>query len=197
MSKKYCLDCGSKLVPGAKFCSECGTDVSTTEAGATDTGGPSHDAGAGTVTTQVETTTRESPAGSDESNAVRSETARSETAFCRACGSKILAAAEVCPECGVGQRGSGAHEEKNAALAALLSFVLAGAGQLYNGDVTKGIVLIVAELTLIMLITVTIWLFVGIVFVPFWLAIWGYAVWDAWDKAEKINRGEYEPSDSL
>ena len=177
MPKKYCLDCGSKLVPGARFCSECGTEVGESDADApTPTG---------TSATTTETTT------------TRPEPNDGEIAFCRACGSEIFAAAEVCPECGVSQRRSGSSEEKNPALAALLSFVLAGAGQLYNGDVAKGIVLMVAELALASLIFVTIWFFIGIVFVPILFVVWVYAIWDAWDKAEKINRGEYEPSDSF
>lgn len=157
----------------------------------TDAGSSSR--GAGTTTITESKTSH----GEPTSSSVGPDTLNDETAFCRACGTEILAAAEICPECGVGQRGSGSYEEKNPALAALLSFVIAGAGQLYNGDVTKGIALVVAELTLVSLIFVTIWIFIGIVFVPIWLAIWGYAVWDAWDKAEKINRGEYEPSDSF
>ena len=195
MSKTYCLDCGAKLAPGAKFCSECGTEVDG--AGEHETGGTDASVSArGTVT---ETTTTEPNASREEPTTAqeRSSTARSETVFCRACGAEILARSEICPECGVGQRGSGSPGEKNPGLAALLSFVLVGAGQLYNGDVVKGIVLMVAEFTLVSLILVTIWFLVGVVFVPILLALWVYAVWDAWDKAEKINRGEYEPSDSF
>ena len=68
--------------------------------------------------------------------------------FCFSCGEPIKRAAEICPECGVRQ----AEESDNdPGVAALLSGIglffplLAGAGQIYNGEVGKGIAFIVIQ----------------------------------------------------
>lgn len=122
-----------------------------------------------------------------------------ETVYCHECGSEIRRAAEICPECGVRQQHSESHQggsasqsgEKNPGLAAVLSFFLAGAGQIYNGEIGKGIALALSEVVVITIILLTIWIFIGFFFIPIWFVLLGYAVWDAYDKAQKINRGEY------
>jgi len=122
-----------------------------------------------------------------------------ETVYCHECGSEIRRAAEICPECGVRQQHSEANqrgpasqsEQKNPGLAAVLSFFLAGAGQIYNGEIGKGIALAISEVIVVVIIVMTIWILIGFFFIPIWFVLLGYAVWDAYDKAQKINRGEY------
>lgn len=106
-----------------------------------------------------------------------------ETAFCRHCGERIAAGAERCPHCGVRVRPAG--DEKNPGLAALASFVVPGAGQVYNGQLGKGIALAVgAALSIPLMVFV-----VG--FVTFG-AIWIYGVYNAYTTAERINAGDLD-----
>ena len=73
---------------------------------------------------------------------------------------------------------------KNAGLAAVLSFFWCGVGQIYNGQIGKGIAFIVVQSinALLMLIVI------GFVTFPiFW--IWGMV--DAYKSAEKYNLQHY------
>ncbi|OGS49531.1 MAG: hypothetical protein A3K65_04650 [Euryarchaeota archaeon RBG_16_68_12] len=72
--------------------------------------------------------------------------------------------------------------EKNAVLALLLSIVT-GAGQLYNGESSKGRTFLVVGIVLFALSLVTVVLFV--VSVPFWI----YGLYDAYVRANAYNQG--------
>ena len=70
---------------------------------------------------------------------------------------------------------------KNPGLAAVLSFFWAGLGQIYNGQIAKGIFFIVTYAIAWILTFVL----VGLIMVPI-LFIWG--IYDAYKSAQKINR---------
>ncbi|MDN5375132.1 MAG: hypothetical protein PWQ39_172 [Thermacetogenium sp.] len=72
--------------------------------------------------------------------------------------------------------------QKNPGLAAVLSFLITGLGQIYNGQIGKGIGLIVAAGIAGLLCFVVI----GFVLLPI---IWIYGIYDAYKTAEKINQG--------
>lgn len=70
---------------------------------------------------------------------------------------------------------------KSAGLAAVLSALINGLGQIYNGQILKGILIIVVQFINGALTVILIgWLFLPIV--------WVWAVYDAYRGAEKINR---------
>ena len=109
-------------------------------------------------------------------------------AFCRNCGAIISDRAEICPECGVRQRpppnssldstvddllGGG-----NPFVAAVLSALFPGLGQLYNRQLEKGIVFVAAGMVAALSMIVV----VGIVLYP---AVWLYAIYDAYRVAER------------
>lgn len=73
---------------------------------------------------------------------------------------------------------------KDAGVAALLSFFLPGAGQLYNGQTGKGVAFLLVSLFVNLPL-----MLVGIGFVT-GLVTWIWAMVDAHGSAEKINRGE-------
>ena len=78
---------------------------------------------------------------------------------------------------------------KNPGLAAVLSFFYMGLGQIYNGQIAKGIIFIGAYTISWILIAVLI----GIVTTPI---LWIYGMYDAYKAAERINydiarRAEY------
>jgi len=105
--------------------------------------------------------------------------------FCSSCGETIKKEAEVCPECGVRQQSSSASE-KDPGIAALLSAITSGwAGQMYNGQILRGLGILVAQGINVLLMAV----FVGFLTFPL---VWGLGVYDAYNQAKKINAGEVE-----
>lgn len=75
---------------------------------------------------------------------------------------------------------------KNPGVAAVLSFFYAGLGQIYNGQIGKGIAFILAYLVSILLMFVLI----GFITTPI-LWIWGMV--DAYKSAEKMNEEQKRP----
>ena len=79
---------------------------------------------------------------------------QSHDAYCFACGQPIDARAEICPKCGVRQRGttpSAVRGQKSRVAAALLAFFLGGIGahKFYLGRVAQGILYLLFCWTLI------------------------------------------------
>ena len=104
-----------------------------------------------------------------------------ETKFCHHCGAEIDTDATTCPTCGLLQHGKQVSgQTKNPGIAAILSFFVAGLGQIYNGQIGKGILLIVLQIVNVCLMVVLIG------FVTY-LITWAYGVWDAYTTAERIN----------
>ncbi len=69
---------------------------------------------------------------------------------------------------------------KSAGLAAVLSFFISGLGQIYNGQILKGLIIIVVQLINGALTTILIgWIPLAIV--------WVWAIIDAYREAERIN----------
>ena len=69
---------------------------------------------------------------------------------------------------------------KNPGLAAVLSFFFMGLGQIYNGQIAKGILFIVLYTVSALLMLILI----GFLTTPL---MWIYGMWDAYKSAEKIN----------
>jgi TM2 domain-containing membrane protein YozV len=118
---------------------------------------------------------------SDASASGQRPTPGADEAYCSSCGEIIKKEAEICPECGVRQRAS--TPEKNPGLAAVASFFWGGLGQIYNGQIAKGIALMLVQAINVVL------MFVLIGFLTYFVT-WVYAVYDAYNTAEKINRAE-------
>ncbi|WP_434121270.1 hypothetical protein [Salinicoccus roseus] len=75
--------------------------------------------------------------------------------------------------------------QKSSGVAAVLSALINGLGQIYNGQILKGIFIILLQvingaLTIIL---------IGYVFLPI---VWLYSVIDAYRSAEKINARNYQ-----
>ncbi|MGI6078822.1 MAG: zinc-ribbon domain-containing protein [Fastidiosipilaceae bacterium] len=74
--------------------------------------------------------------------------------YCSNCGSQMAEDAKFCPNCGKGTgdrpRASGTYgvvyTEKSAGLAAVLSIIIVGAGQMYAGKVGRGIIILLFSL---------------------------------------------------
>lgn len=109
-----------------------------------------------------------------------------DTKFCPKCGSEMDKTANVCPKCGAQTQANGTPQgQKSPFIAAVLSLFIVGAGQLYNGQTKKGLILLV---TAYIISAVLMLLFIG--FITF-LIVWLYGMYDAYKTAEAINRGEF------
>jgi TM2 domain-containing membrane protein YozV len=100
--------------------------------------------------------------------------------YCRDCGEEINERAEICPECGIRQKdppdsitNNSSSSEKNEGLAAAASFVVPGLGQVYNGEIAKGI--IAGAITVLFALTG-----IGLIIA---LPIWIWLVYDAYHMA--------------
>lgn len=69
---------------------------------------------------------------------------------------------------------------KNPTLAAILSFLIAGVGQIYNGEIVKGIIIIVVQIVNVLLMGIVI----GFIT---WPAVWIWSIYDAHKVAKRIN----------
>jgi TM2 domain-containing membrane protein YozV len=133
--------------------------------------------------------------------------------FCYRCGEKIFEEAEICPKCGVRQKhppgyqppsaqpASGTpsagtasqnpqsppaqyEEKKSPALAAILSFFWCGLGHVYCGDYAFGIALLLLYPIIAFVCSIT------IICIPAVLIMWFWGMYDSYNLAKRINRGE-------
>lgn len=111
-------------------------------------------------------------------------TSERKTKFCVNCGAEIDARAEICPKCGVrvAPPPSVHVERKSEGIAAVCSFVFVGLGQIYNGQIGKGILFVIIGILLVF----TMLLLIGFILYPIF---WAYNIYDAYDTAKKINAG--------
>ena len=101
--------------------------------------------------------------------------------YCSNCGEKIDTKAEICPMCGVRVKTS--TVVKSPELAAILSFLVVGLGQIYNGEIGKGILFVICYVVSIVLC----FFVIGLFLLP---VLWIYSIYEAYDTAKKINNGE-------
>lgn len=117
--------------------------------------------------------------------------------YCSSCGKEIAEGTKFCPSCGKvmvseasiplqSQTIQTQAQIKNPGIAAILSFFIAGAGHIYNGQISYG---------LIILFGVIISSIVAIIFNNTILLIvatitWIGSIYEAYTTAQKINRGE-------
>lgn len=98
--------------------------------------------------------------------------------YCPNCGAELqYKEAEICPACGVRIRPPEPQKKKEPVLAALLSFIFAGSGQVYNGELGKGILFLAGTI-----IGAFVFLIPGII-------VWLFGIYDAYTTSEKMNKG--------
>jgi TM2 domain-containing membrane protein YozV len=73
-----------------------------------------------------------------------------------------------------------ARPQKNAGLAAVLSFFIPGLGQIYNGEIVKGIIIIIVQIINGFLAAIIVGFITGAI-------VWIWAIYDAYKTAERIN----------
>ncbi len=116
--------------------------------------------------------------------------------YCQNCGSQLPDSAKFCDRCGakVGadtERSNSNTEynmasimvnKKSEALALILSLLIPGLGQIYNGQVSKGAMMIVAAIVCAVLTFV--FFPIGILYIVLWI----YAMYDAFKDAKEYNQ---------
>ncbi|EMA44480.1 zinc ribbon domain-containing protein [Halococcus saccharolyticus] len=155
-------------------------------------GGDSHiDTGESTLEVDA-TDGRQEPIPSERSSgSAAKQPLDSDEVYCWSCGVPIKSAAEICPKCGVRQRPPpSTGQEKSPGLAALASAVWTGAGQIYNGEVGKGIALMV----LMFFSALATLVLIGLITTPL---IWGYSIYDAYRTAEQTNQKSTRPTNEF
>ncbi len=112
--------------------------------------------------------------------------------FCPNCGEKLSKTVKFCPNCGFdlsnmssnNQRtGQNLPARKEPILSVILSFIFPGLGQFYNGHSTKGIYFIIFAVVSLILTAIIIG---GLIYILVWL----WSIIDAYNSAEKFNKGE-------
>lgn len=73
-------------------------------------------------------------------------------------------------------------EKKNEGLAAILSFLFLGLGQIYNGQIGKGILFIILGVVFVLM-------FLVLIGIPLYVIFWVYNIYDAYNTAKQINAG--------
>lgn len=159
---KICPNCKIENDDSSKFCKNCGQSL-------------------GQIQVREEQTKENLNNEENTANTNTTNNTSRPTQFCKYCGEKIDAEAEICPKCGV--RLKKVESEKSPAIALVLSFIFPGIGQLYNGQKHKCLVLIIAAIISALLIAILIG---GLLY----LIVWIYGMYDAYKSAEAINNGE-------
>ena len=104
--------------------------------------------------------------------------------FCKNCGAEIPGERPGnCPKCGAAHSASGV---RNPVLAAVLSFIIPGFGQSYNGNAIKGIGIFLGVLILWIL---SLLMYSGEMFIGI-LVLWIFGVFDAYRDSWRMNRGD-------
>lgn len=177
-----CLQCGSQVDEAALYCSTCGTALKAAADPAADSA--SRHGAALCPRCKAEVTedaqfckqcgyALKAPAGAgaEEANAAQADHLISRP-FQRPVSTGLSAAVQ--PQVIVIQ------SEKSPGIAALLSFLIPGAGQIYNGELGKGILLFI----LAVISGILVWVVVGCLTSPL---IWLIAIVDAYSSAKRIN----------
>jgi len=105
--------------------------------------------------------------------------------FCPECGKELISPnAEICPNCGVRIK---KNPEKSPGIAALCSLIFTGLGQVYNGDVGRGFLILVGS------VIGSLFFFIPGVIVAI------YGIYDAYVTAKRMNAGEipYKETNAL
>lgn len=121
------------------------------------------------------------PKKKTEQNAVEQK----DTKFCPKCGAEISKTANACPKCGAKTQSNSTQQgQKSPFVAGILSLIIFGLGQFYNGQHRKGAILFIGGY----IISALLIYFFGYIT---YLIIALFSAYDAYKTAEAINNGEF------
>jgi len=112
--------------------------------------------------------------------------------FCRKCaaedGKDEKAPEKIAEKTPEKSNGNASVGRRSPGLAALLSFIFMGAGQIYNGQIMKFIMIWIASLLIMGVSFVLMFLLVGFLTIFLIVPVWLYSIYDAYATAKDINR---------
>lgn len=188
MALVICPDCGKEQDNANKFCKNCGADLSDVEAI------PEEEEIINDADESVELSQEiiADPIGEKAEDAALNK--------CPNCGTELKYPGKFCPNCGaslesissvpqtnaetkVTRNQTVATTKKNPLVAAILSFIFPGIGQLYIGQNNKGgYFIVIAAVSIVLMV-----LFIGFIF---YALFWLWSILDAYSSAQKLNKGE-------
>lgn len=86
--------------------------------------------------------------------------------------------------------GQSPAKRKEPLLSLILSFFIPGLGQVYNGQLLKGVIILVLYVALWMISGVLMFVLIGFCTMVLPVLVWLYAMYDGYSVANRINRGE-------
>lgn len=132
----------------------------------------------------------ESAVDGTPSRATDSNAKSADEQYCSSCGEAIKKEAEICPHCGVRASGGSGSGEKEPGIAAVISLIIPGGGQLYNEQITRGALILGGYIAFWMVTLVLMFVLIGFLLMLFSPIFHLFAAWDAYSQAKKINSGE-------
>jgi TM2 domain-containing membrane protein YozV len=116
--------------------------------------------------------------------------------FCPKCGNQVSDAETFCPYCGNQLKNTTVTREtpspgvtvgtKNSGLAAVLSLIIPGLGQMYAGRIGRGLIFFFLGIPLTAIIAVLFFWLIFPLFLP--LAFWIWNIFDAYRLCNEYNR---------
>jgi TM2 domain-containing membrane protein YozV len=111
--------------------------------------------------------------------------------YCNSCGEKLKNKnAIVCLKCGVPLKENSKElpGRKDPIIAALLSFMFNGVGQLYNGDIKKFMIIWILNFFIIIISVILMFFLIGFITILAVIPVWLYSIYDAYTVANEINK---------
>lgn len=116
--------------------------------------------------------------------------------FCPKCGKEVTDEMNVCPYCGNPLKVMPTYREapsqrvtvgtKNSGLAAVLSLIIPGVGQMYAGQIGRGLLFLLLGIPLTAIIALLFFWLILPMFLP--LAFWIWNIFDAYNLCNEYNR---------
>ena len=180
-----CQNCGTELEDGAKFCKNCGSQIiEKQDENKEDAEFKICDNCGFKMDEDIKFCPK---CGSKVTEKQDADSTAQEFKFCANCGFKMDKNNKFCPNCGSSpdnpQPTMPIQSDKSSGLAAVLSFLIIGLGQIYLGLTKRGLILFVLAVISGFLMLI----YIGWII---WLFVWIYAIYDAYNSGEKIKNGE-------
>jgi TM2 domain-containing membrane protein YozV len=116
--------------------------------------------------------------------------------FCPKCGREVTEEMNICPYCGNPLKAVPKQREvpvprvtigtKNSGLAAVLSLIIPGLGQMYAGQIGRGLLFLFVVIPLTVIIALFFFWLILPLFLP--LAFWIWNIFDAYNICNEYNR---------
>lgn len=188
MANNFCSNCGEPIPEsGANVCTNCGkplrepqTESTSTDSYQSTTGGNFQQSGSSNAqsdSSNAQSGSSNAQAGS--SNAQQAESGDAQQAYTNDQNTNYEQQTRNENYNSYARPGNTAYvNDKNPIVSVILSFFFPGAGQVYNGDLKKGLMIVIGAIITLF------------IFFPASFVVWVYGLYDAYTDADKMNKGQ-------